>query len=109
MTGGGVVMSDDFSQHRRRLQRSPGPLAGFEGWEGERGRKGGERRRKEVKGEEVGERENGWKKKGRGNGRGSEGRDDTPLFGTKCMTPMSVSDIHTRRIGLRQVINQHFS
>ena len=52
---------DDFSQHRRRLQRSPGPIAGFEGCEKERGRKGGERRRKEVKGEEVGE----WKGDGR--------------------------------------------
>jgi len=41
------------------------------------------KRRKEVKGEEVGGKERGWKKKGRGNGWGSEGRDGTPLFGTK--------------------------
>jgi len=34
------------------------------GCEGERGRKGGERRRKEIKGEEVGGKERGWKKKG---------------------------------------------
>ena len=36
-----------------------------------------------LKGDAVGGKEKGWKKKGRGNGRGSEGRDGTPLFGTK--------------------------
>jgi len=43
---------DDFSQHRRHLQRSPGPQIQRR-CEGERVRKEGERRQKEVKGEEV--------------------------------------------------------
>ena len=67
--------------------------------EGEMGRKGGERRRKEVKGEEVGGKKRGWKQKGEEMEGGSEGRDGTPLFWYK-VTPMSASDIHTRRIGL---------
>ena len=34
-------------------------------------------------GEEVGGKKREWKKERRGNGRGSEGTDGTPLFGTK--------------------------
>ena len=65
--------------------------------------KRGKRRRKEVKGLEGGERKGeGWK-----NGRekkeereGERGRERWyPTFWYK-VTPMSASDIHTRRIGL---------
>jgi len=42
MTGGGG--DNDFSQHRRHLQRSPDPQAGFERMD--RGRKGGKKKMK---------------------------------------------------------------
>ena len=82
MTGGGGVMMTSASTDvvYSALQA---PQLDLRGCEGERGRKGGDRRRKEVNGEEVGGKERGWKKKGRRNGKGSEGRDGTPLFGTK--------------------------
>ena len=81
MTGGGGVWRLQPAQ--ASFTALPRPSSWIWGmWRG-KGRKGGERRRKEVKGEEVGKKERGWKKKGRGNGRGSEGRDGTPLFGTK--------------------------
>ena len=74
---------DDFSQHRRRLQRSPSPLAEFEGmWRG----KGKERRGKKMKdgkGRKSRGKGKGMEEKGRGNGRGSEGKDGTQLFDTK--------------------------
>ena len=64
-----------------------------------RGRKGKEDERgvKRVERGGRGGKEKG-KKKERGKGK-REGRDDTPLFWYK-VTPMSASDIHTRRIGL---------
>jgi len=73
---------DDFSHHRRRLQHSPGPLAEFEGmWRGKRKERRGKKTKRGKWREEVGVKEREWNKKGRGNGRGSEGRDGTQLFG----------------------------
>jgi len=77
---------DDFSQHRRHLQRSPDLLAGFEGmWIGKekKGEKktkgavnGGEEEEKKGEGRK---REGEKKRKGKGKGKGRY----TPLFGTK--------------------------
>ena len=84
---------------KANLQRSPGPLAGFEGmWRGKKK----ERRGKKTKG--------GKGRGGRGKGKGMEEKRDRkwkgkwrerwyPTFWYK-VTPMSARDIHKRRIGL---------
>ena len=82
MTGGGGVMTTSASTGV--VYSAPqAPIAGFEGmWSG----KGKERRGKKTKGGKGrGGRGKGkgMEEKGRWNGRGSEGRDGTPLFGTK--------------------------
>ena len=93
MTGGG----GDFNQHMRHLQRSPDPLAGFEGLEGEHGRK--EKEDEGGKDVEGWEKEREGKKKGRGKRMG-KGRDRWyPTFWYK-LTPMSARNILKRRIGL---------
>ena len=63
MTGGGGVMTTSASTGV--VYSAPqAPYLDLRGYGGERGTKGGERRRKEVKGEEVGGKGKGMEEKG---------------------------------------------
>jgi len=72
---------DDFSQHRHHLQRSPDPLAVFEGME--RGRNAEKENERDGKGRGVWRKERGEKEQGKGKGREKRRERYTPLFGTK--------------------------